>query len=164
MRFKLRFKIVRFLLLLSLGNHLGCSEKSSVAEVEHPSEVQVMKTSSKTDPSKTSQIISRGGSKYCEITSDGEVWIDGDKKGSIEPNGEIWVAGDKEGSLEKDGEVWKAGNKIGDITSDLEIWYEGDNVGEIESDGTIWRNGDSIGSTKGGDARRAAIVLFFGFF
>lgn len=113
---------------------------------------------------KTTQILSTGDSKFCEITSDGEIWINGVKEGSIEANGEIWVAGAKEGSIESNGEVWKAGNKIGDVTSDLEIWFEGNNVGEIESDGTVWRNGDAIGSTQGGDPKRAAVVFFFGFF
>ena len=136
---------------------LGCSggDKQGTSELNEPGKA-AMNT--------TTQVLSTGGSKFCEITADGEVWINGDKQGSIEANGEIWVAGDKEGSLESNGEVWKAGNKIGDVTSDLEVWFEGDNVGEIESDGTVWRNGNAVGSTQGGNPKRAAIVFFFGFF
>lgn len=145
------------LIFLMLG--IGCTRSNKQEELSELKQA----TGDNTMKSET-QILSSGGSKFCEITANGEVWINGDKQGSIEANGEIWVAGDKEGSLEANGEVWKAGNKIGDVTSDLEVWFEGDNVGEIEADGTVWRSGETVGSTQGGNPRRAAIVFFFGFF
>ena len=148
------------IVILALLTAIGCSKpntESTTQSTPTQEEESAMTTSE-------SQTLYRGGSKFCEITSDGEVWINGDKQGSIEADGEIWVAGVKEGSIESDGEVWKAGNKIGDVTKDLEIWFEGDRVGEIEADGTVWHNGDSIGSTQGGDPKRAAIVFYFGFF
>ena len=141
------------------GLFAGCSTPAAdeLCVLEKPIGDTEMNTS-------TTQTLSRSGSDFCQITSDGEVWIDGDKQGSIEPNGQIWIAGNREGSIETNGEVWKAGNKIGDVTSELEIWFDGNLVGEIESDGTVWRNGDAIGSTKGGNPRHAAIVFFYGFF
>ena len=153
---------MRFQYLLAFASLVilsGCTGGDGQPVNENSNSVRTEMTTTEHD-----QILTTGGSKFCTITSGGEVWINGGKKGSIEPNGEIWVAGNKEGSLEADGEVWKAGNKVGDITSKLEIWVEGDNVGEIGSNGTVWRNGDSIGTTKGGDPKRAAIVFYFGFF
>jgi len=149
-----------FVLLLALG--IGCSnsEPDPLCEMEVPPQSQPESTMSTT----TMQTLYRRGSKICEITEDGEVWINGDKQGSIESNGEIWVAGNKEGSIETNGKVWKAGNKIGDVTTDSEVWYEGNKIGEIDSDGTVWHNGDSVGSTAEGDPKRAAIVFFFNFF
>ena len=155
----MKLQIYFFLLLVALG--MGCSGTPTNSPAETATTPQAQKGSKM---SSQTQTLHRGGSKFCEITADGEVWINGNKQGSIEANGEIWVAGGKEGSIESNGEVWKAGNKIGDVTSDLEVWLEGNKVGEIESDGTVWHNGDSVGSTEGGDPRHAAIVFFFSFF
>ena len=117
-----------------------------------------------TKEKKVSQLLTMNGSKLGEITADGEVWIAGNKVGDITDEGEIWVAGVKEGEITEKGEIWKAGNKVGDFTSDGEIWRESEQIGSIESNGDIWVNGLNVGNAKGGDARHAAAVLFYGFY
>lgn len=152
------------LLTVELFTAFGCSDSKPNPMRATDEPLQTQKDTAVSSTKTVTQTLHRGGSKFCEITDKGEVWINSDKRGSIEANGEIWVAGEKLGSIESNGEVWKAGNKIGDITANLDIWYEGNKIGEIESDGTVWHNGDSIGSTSGGDPRKAAGVFFFGFF
>jgi len=111
-----------------------------------------------------SQILWLNGSRFAEITPDGDVWINGWDVGDIEENGDIWVEGDREGQLTTDGEVWQAGNHVGDITPDGEVWYEGDQVGLIESDGTVWIGGSADGFMEGGRMEHAAIIFYFDFF
>lgn len=112
----------------------------------------------------TSQTLYMNGSKLGEITASGEVWISGVKVGDITKDGEVWVGGVKEGEITSGGEVWKAGNRIGDITTDGEVWRDGNQIGSIEKNGDVWKNGSNIGNVKGGNAKNAAAVLFYGFF
>ena len=147
------------LMTIFVGSTLmGCSASASDETNQANSPQQ------KTAKDQTNQTLYKGGSKIGEITKKGEVWIHGEKVGEITADGEIWVAGTKEGSITKSGEVWKAGSNIGEIEKDGTIWRDSERVGSVEKDGSVWIGGTKEASFKGGDARNAAIVFFYGFF
>ena len=136
----------------------GCSASASDGTSQANSHQQ--------NPAKdqTNQTLFKGGSKIGEITKKGEVWLNGEKVGEITADGEIWVAGTKEGSITKSGKIWKAGSNIGEIEKDGTVWRDSERVGSVEKDGSVWIGGTKEASFKGGDARNAAIVFFYGFF
>ena len=105
------------------------------------------------------------GSKYCEITSKGEVWFGGTSGGWIENDGDIYLRSDFIGSFEEDGMVWSRGSSMGTLQTDGIVWSDSRKVARFNTDGKIEMGGGDYGHLEGkGDWRKAAIVLFFPFY
>ncbi len=118
---------------------------------------------SRKDP--TSQYLWLDGSRFCEITAEGEVWKNGSFAGTITADGAIWVRGNDVGSIEPDGAVWHRGTQVGTLTPEGAVWRGGSQVGSVGKDGEVWVGGSSRGTVEGpGDWKRAAVVYFYDFY
>ncbi|MGQ8363804.1 hypothetical protein [Glaciecola sp. 1036] len=113
----------------------------------------------------TSQYLWLNGSRFAEITQEGEVWINSNFAGSIGKNGEIYQRGNYMGKIDDSGEVWLSKqNRSATFTDSGEVWISGSHVGTIEEDGTVWGTSSAASVEGPGDWRRAAVVYFLQVF
>ena len=106
----------------------------------------------------------KGGSTVGEIRSNNEVWLRGSNRGKIESNGNIWVGGSVAGQILSNGDIRKGGSIVGKVQGG-KVWLGGSIVGEIRQNGDVVKGGSVIGRAEGmKDARKVAVVYFFGFY
>lgn len=63
-----------------------------------------------------------------KIYGDGEIWLDGHRKGKIYPDGEIYANGNRIGKIYEDGDIWIDGKQAGRVYPNGEIWVDGKKV------------------------------------
>ncbi len=64
----------------------------------------------------------RMGKDVVKIYGDGEIWIDGHKKGKIYPDGEIYVDRNRVGKIYEDGDIWIDGQQVGRVFANGDVW------------------------------------------
>lgn len=105
------------------------------------------------------------GSQFGELRTNGDVYIGGSQKGQLRSNGDIYVGGSCRGEIRSNGQIYKNGSQIGEVRSNGAIYENGSQIGEVRSNGAIYRKGSQIGEARNmSDARKVAVIYFFGFF
>lgn len=144
-------------------------QKRDAAEAERIRAARAASASSSSSSSSSSSggntELRRGGSQFGELRSNGDVYIGGSCKGQLRSNGDIYVGGSCKGEIRSNGDIYKSGRKVGEVRSNGDIYEDGRCVGEIRSNGEVRKGGSQIGEARNmHDARKVAVIYFFGFF
>ena len=62
------------------------------------------------------------GKNVVKIYGDGEIWLDGHKKGKIYPDGEVYINGSRIGRIYEDGDIWIDGKQAGRVFANGDVW------------------------------------------
>lgn len=140
-------------------------QKRDAAEAERIRAARAASASSSSSSSSSTTELRRGGSQFGELRSNGDVYIGGSCKGELRSNGDIYVGGSCKGEIRSNGDIYKSGSKVGEVRSNGDVYENGRCIGEIRSNGEVRRNGSQIGEARNmRDARKVAVIYFFGFF
>jgi len=97
------------------------------------------------------------------IQGNGDIYVNGSKKGEIQSDGDVYIGGSKKGEIQSDGDIYIGGSKKGEVQSDGDVYIGGSKKGEVQSDGDVYFGGSKKGECEGVRREWVAAVYFFFF-